>query len=107
MSILVLVFEESVVDQATAAQTIQELEAEILILEALEEQARQVVHSGQDRKWDELSRLLQDTPEMRDAEGRQRKLILFTEHREQFRSACSREAKPRRQSICTAATRYT
>lgn len=75
-------FEEAVVDQATAAQTIQELEAEILILEALEEQARQLVHSGQDRKWEELSHLLQDTPEMRDANGRQRKLIIFTEHRD-------------------------
>lgn len=75
-------FEEAVVDQATAAQTIVELEAEIFSLEALEEQARQVVHSGQDRKWDELSRLLQDTPEMRDAEGRQRKLIIFTEHKD-------------------------
>ncbi len=75
-------FEEDIVDQATAAQTIQELEAEILILKGLEEQARQVVHSGQDRKWDELSRLLQDTPEMHDAGGRPRKLILFTEHRD-------------------------
>lgn len=75
-------FEEDLVDQATAAQTIQELEAEILVLEALEEQARRVVHSGQDRKWDELSRLLQDTPEMHDADGRQRKLIVFTEHRD-------------------------
>lgn len=75
-------FEEAVVDQATAAQTIQELEAEIIILEGLEEQARQVVHSGQDRKWDELSRLLQDTPEMHDDAGRQRKLIIFTEHRD-------------------------
>lgn len=75
-------FEESVVDQATAARTIVELEAEIVSLKALEEQARQVVHSGQDRKWDELSRLLQNTPEMRDAEGRQRKLIIFTEHRD-------------------------
>ncbi|MGC9560831.1 helicase-related protein [Brachymonas sp. M4Q-1] len=75
-------FEEGVVDQATAAQTIQELEAEIIILHGLEEQARQVVHSGQDRKWDELSKLLQNTPEMRDAEGRQRKLIIFTEHRD-------------------------
>lgn len=75
-------FEEAIVDQATAAQTIQELEAEILILERLEEQARQVVHSGQDRKWDELSNLLQNTPEMRDATGRQRKLIIFTEHRD-------------------------
>ncbi|MCA8051098.1 helicase-related protein [Burkholderia arboris] len=75
-------FEESVVDQATAAQTIQELEAEIISLEALEEQARQVVHSEQDRKWDELSKLLQNTPEMHDADGRQRKLIIFTEHRD-------------------------
>jgi len=75
-------FEEAVVDQATAAQTIQELESEIIILEGLEEQARQVVHSGQDRKWDELSRLLQDTPEMLDSAGRQRKLIIFTEHRD-------------------------
>jgi superfamily II DNA or RNA helicase len=75
-------FEEAVVDQATAAQTIHELEAEILILEQLEEQSRQVVHSEQDRKWDELSKLLQNTPEMRDADGRQRKLIIFTEHRD-------------------------
>lgn len=75
-------FEEAVVDQATAAQTIQELEAEIIILEGLEEQARQVVHSGQDRKWEELSKLLQNTPEMHDADGRQRKLIIFTEHRD-------------------------
>lgn len=75
-------FEEAVVDQATAARTIHELEAEIIILEGLEEQARRVVHSGQDRKWDELSSLLQDTPEMRDASGLQRKLIIFTEHRD-------------------------
>ncbi len=75
-------FEQAVVDQATAAQTIQELEAEIVILEGLEEQARQVVHSGQDRKWDELSKLLQNTPEMHDTDGRQRKLIIFTEHRD-------------------------
>jgi superfamily II DNA or RNA helicase len=74
-------FEEAVVDQATAAQTIQELEAEIIILEGLEEQAKQVVHSGRDRKWDELSNLLQ-SPTMREESGRQRKLIIFTEHRD-------------------------
>lgn len=74
--------EEALVDQATAAQTIQELEAEINILRALEEQAKEVVHSGQDRKWDELSKLLQNTPEMHDASGRQRKLIIFSEHRD-------------------------
>lgn len=74
-------FEETLVDQATAAQTIHELEAEIIILEALEERAKQVVHSGQDRKWDELSNLLQ-SPTMREESGRQRKLIIFTEHRD-------------------------
>jgi len=74
--------EEEILDQATAAQTIQELEAEIFTLEHLEDQARQLVHSGQDRKWEELSRLLQGTPEMHGADGRQRKLILFTEHRD-------------------------
>ncbi|WP_322995205.1 helicase-related protein [Castellaniella sp.] len=75
-------FEEELVDQATAAQTIQELEAEVLILQDLEEQARQVVHSGQDRKWEELSRLLQNTPEMHGPDGLQRKLIIFTEHKD-------------------------
>lgn len=74
--------EEEIVDQASAAQTIQELEAEIFTLQHLEELARELVHSEQDRKWDELRRLLQDTPEMRDANGRQRKIIIFTEHRD-------------------------
>lgn len=74
-------FEEQIVDQATAAQTIAELETEIIILKGLEEQARQVVHSGQDRKWDELSNLLQ-SPTMREDNGLQRKLIIFTEHRD-------------------------
>ncbi len=75
-------FEEELVDQATAAQTIQELESEIIILEGLVEQAKAVVLSGQDKKWEELSELLQNTPEMHDVEGRQRKLIIFTEHRD-------------------------
>ncbi|MDR1622094.1 MAG: DUF3883 domain-containing protein [Synergistaceae bacterium] len=75
-------FEETVTDQATAARTIHELEAEIAILEKLEEQARQVVHSNEDRKWEELSSLLQNTPEMYDENGQHRKLIIFTEYRD-------------------------
>src|SRR5262249_44840674 len=74
--------EETLIDQATAARTSAELEQEIAILQALEHQARAVVASGQDRKWDELSHLLQNDPEMRDASGRQRKLIVFSEHRD-------------------------
>lgn len=75
-------FEEEVVDQATAAQTIAELEAEIFTLGHLEEQAKMLVHSGQDRKWEELRELLQNTPQMRGSDGLQRKLIIFTEHRD-------------------------
>src|SRR6185295_6400144 len=61
---------------------ISELEAEIHILESLEKQAKILVASGQDRKWDELSKILQNNPEMRDASGRQRKIIIFSEHRD-------------------------
>src|SRR5207249_1456253 len=75
-------FEETLIDEATAAKTVAELEAEIVILQRLERQAKAVVASGQDRKWDELSKILQNNPEMRDASGRQRKLIVFSEHRD-------------------------
>ncbi len=74
--------EERIVDQATAAQTIAELEAEIQILKRLEELALQVLRNGTDRKWDELSKLLQDNPQMFDAHGHRRKLVIFTEHRD-------------------------
>ena len=74
--------EETLVDQATAALSISELEQEVAILQTLEHQAKAVVVSGQDRKWDELSRILQNDSSMRDAGGRQRKLIIFSEHRD-------------------------
>jgi superfamily II DNA or RNA helicase len=74
--------EETLVDEATAARTIDELEGEVLVLQALEQRALDVVSSGQDRKWEELSRILQDDPHMRDAGGRLRKLIIFTEQRD-------------------------
>jgi len=74
--------EEQIADQATAARTIAELGAEIGSLERLEELALRVRQAGTDRKWDELSRLLQDNDEMFDAEGSRRKLIIFTEHRD-------------------------
>lgn len=74
--------EEKLADTATAAETTAELEAEIAILAQLVEQARGVVDSGLDRKWDELSKILQNDPHMRDEGGRQRKMIVFTEHRD-------------------------
>ncbi len=73
--------EEKLVDEASASQTIGELEAEIFILQSLQQRAQEVVNSGQDRKWEELSRILQDNPNLRDASGRLRKIIIFSEHR--------------------------
>lgn len=74
--------EERLVDEASASQTVGELEAEIRILETLEQRALSVVNSGQDKKWDELSRILQDDPHMRGPDGRLRKMIIFSEHRD-------------------------
>jgi superfamily II DNA or RNA helicase len=74
--------EEAVVDQASAAQTIEELRAEIETLKRLERLALSVRNSGTDRKWEELSKLLQDERVMVEADGHRRKLIVFTEHRD-------------------------
>ena len=74
--------EETVADQASAATTISELQAEIDILRNLEAMANQVLTSGTDRKWDELSSILQDNDLMKDADGNREKLIIFTEHRD-------------------------
>ena len=74
--------EEEVVDQASAAQTIAELQTEIDQLSELENLALRVKQSGKDRKWEELSKLLQDRAEMFDAGGYRRKLVIFTEHRD-------------------------
>ena len=74
--------EETVADQASAATTISELEAEIAILRRLEAMANQVRNSGKDRKWDELSSILQDNELMKSTDGTPEKLIIFTEHRD-------------------------
>ncbi|HLA77168.1 MAG TPA: helicase-related protein [Vicinamibacteria bacterium] len=74
--------EEQIVDQATAARTVAELQAEIAILKGLEELAFKVRHSGTDRKWEELRSLLQNQGEMFDQHGHRRKLVIFTEHRD-------------------------
>ncbi len=74
--------EEDVVDAATAARTIAELDKEIAILGDLIELARRVRHAGTDRKWSELRDLLQDNDLTRDAAGNLRKIIIFTEHRD-------------------------
>ncbi len=74
--------EEAVVDSATAARTIAELEAEIEILRRLEQMALAVRRSGTDRKWEELSSLMQTSEEMFDPRQGRHKLVIFTEHRD-------------------------
>jgi superfamily II DNA or RNA helicase len=79
--------EEQIVDQATAARTITELQAEIDTLKRLESLALTVRRSGKDKKWEELSGLLEN-PMMFDRESgphslsNRRKLVIFTEHRD-------------------------
>jgi superfamily II DNA or RNA helicase len=74
--------EEKIVDSATAAQTLMELEAEIAILKDLEARALRLKLSGQDAKWRELESIL-DEPMMLDASsGLRRKILIFTEPRD-------------------------
>ena len=74
--------EDEVVDQASAARSIAELQAEIDTLRRLESLALRVRQSGTDKKWEELSRILDDRETMFDGEGNRRKLVIFTEHRD-------------------------
>ena len=73
--------EEEVVARASAARTITELQAEIRTLEHLEELAQRVRQSDTDRKWEGLSNILR-AEELFDLPEHQRKLIIFTEHRD-------------------------
>lgn len=74
--------EDELLDTATAARTVEELNAELTDLAGLLRTARAVGDSGRDRKWTELSRILQDRSLTVDGQGRQRKFIVFTEHRD-------------------------
>ncbi len=73
--------EELVVDNATAAQTIEQLEIEIVTLKRLEELATRLRRSGEDSKWVQLQTILED-PAMFHADGTRRKLLIFTESRD-------------------------
>ncbi len=89
--------EEEVLDQATAARTIDELKAEIATLSRLESLALAVRRSGEDRKWRELASLLGEifSPDSGPKEAPaaairiappvpspRQKLVIFTEHRD-------------------------
>lgn len=71
--------EEQIADQATAAATLAELEAEIVILKDLEAQALRLKLSGQDAKWRELEAILDDPIMLDPATGLRRKILIFTE----------------------------
>ncbi len=73
--------EQELIDNATAAITVEELQIEISRLEQLESQAKQVRFKGIDAKWNELNTIL-DHPLMLDEQGNRRKLIIFTEFRD-------------------------
>ena len=73
--------EEKVVDNATAARTVQELETEIGRLKELEKLAKEVRYSDADAKWKELTSILNE-PLMVDGRGNRRKLVIFTEFRD-------------------------
>ena len=90
--------EQQILDQATAAQSIAELRAEIETLKRLERDAREVRRGGEDAKWLGLAGLLSEIfNESRVAEPRasngaiktsspkpssRQKLVIFTEHRD-------------------------
>ena len=74
--------EEELLDAATAAQTVEELTAELLELAELVTLAKRVRDAGTDKKWTELSTILQDNVLTTDSNGSPRKFIIFTEHRD-------------------------
>ena len=74
--------EQQIADRATSAQTIPELEAELVVLRELEKLADQLRKSGQDAKWRQLAEILDKPPMLDEATGQRRKLLIFTEPRD-------------------------
>ncbi|MHB9291031.1 putative RNA polymerase-associated protein RapA [Hollandina sp. SP2] len=74
--------EEQFLDEATAARTIAELQIEIHTLQDLELEAKKLLYSGVDKKWEQVSGTLQDDALMYGAGGVREKIIIFTEHRD-------------------------
>ncbi len=70
--------EDRISTSATSAETIEQLEIEVETLRNLEATALSVLQSGQDTKWRQLNKILDDDL-MTDADGNRRKLIIFTE----------------------------
>jgi superfamily II DNA or RNA helicase len=74
--------EDELVDAATAARTVEELEIELSDLARLVANAETVRAAETDRKWSELRTIIEDETLMRPGDEPPRKLIIFTEHRD-------------------------
>lgn len=74
--------EDELVARASAARTLVELEAEIASLRDLERLAAALRRSGEDTKWRELERILNDPLVHDPIRGIRRKLLIFTESRD-------------------------
>jgi superfamily II DNA or RNA helicase len=70
--------EDLISTRATTAETIEQLAMEVETLKSLEQMALGVLRSGEDAKWIQLNRILDDDL-MVDSHGNRRKLIIFTE----------------------------
>lgn len=73
--------DDEMADNATSAETLEELQKEIDTLRSLERQAEMVRNSGHDKKWDEVSSLMQSQA-MWNKDGQREKIIIFTEHKD-------------------------
>ena len=73
-------FEDEAIEGAVLATSLGELEKEVAELQLLENLARILRSSGVDRKWNELSSILQSKEF--DSGVEPRKIIIFTEHRD-------------------------
>ena len=72
----------SALDLATAAQTVEELKAELTTLGSLVERAKAVNALDEDKKWTELRSILADDLEEISEDASSRKFIVFTEHKD-------------------------
>ena len=85
--------EQTVVDQATAALTVAELETEILALRDLEHLADRLLRSGDDAKWSQLRTILDQPPMVDETTGARRKLLIFTEPKDTLNYLADRIAQ--------------
>lgn len=74
-------YQDEVVNVATNARTLAELETEILVLDRLVEKAGTVHDARVDAKWEALADLL-TSDAMYDEDGQRRKIIIFSENRD-------------------------